>query len=90
MTKPLRSAIVTLDQLLPEQQAEVTTIGGRGAFRRRLMELGMVPGTPVVRSGQAPLGDPLAFRVRGAVLCLRRAEAACVTVQLADPVSGSK
>ena len=81
---------MTLDQLLPDQRAEVLSIGGRGAFRRRLMELGMVPGTPVCRSGQAPLGDPLAFRVRGAVLCLRKAEAARVTVHISAQRSAAK
>ena len=44
--------------------------------------MGLVPGTAVVRVGQAPLGDPLTYRVRGALLSLRRADAADVIDQL--------
>jgi ferrous iron transport protein A len=78
---------MTLDQLAVGQCAEIKDIAGRGAFRRRLLELGLLPGTAVVRTGQAPLGDPLAFRVRGAVFSLRRADAVTVTVADASHVT---
>jgi ferrous iron transport protein A len=42
----------------------------------RLMELGFVPGTPVVAAGSAPGGDPLVFRVDGSQVALRRETAA--------------
>ncbi|MEQ1502158.1 MAG: FeoA domain-containing protein [Myxococcota bacterium] len=71
---------MTLDQLLPGQAALVTEVKGEGAFRRRLLELGLLPGTRIERTGQAPFGDPLSFRVRGAVLCLRRVDAAAIGV----------
>ena len=74
---------MTLDQLQPGDVADVTVVGGQGPFRRRLMELGIIPGTPVERTGQAPMGDPLTFRVRGAVLCLRRTEAVTIEVDRA-------
>lgn len=73
--------VTSMDQLLPGELAVVTDVSGRGAFRRRLLELGILPGTPVTRTGQAPLGDPLSFRVRGAVLCLRREEASTIAVE---------
>ena len=63
-----------LDQLKPGAFATVQEVGGTGAFRRRLLELGVLPGTPIRRTGQAPLGDPMTYRVRGAVIALRRAE----------------
>ncbi|MEN0065881.1 MAG: FeoA family protein [Myxococcota bacterium] len=69
---------MTLDKLRQGQFATVAAIGGQGPFRRRLMELGLLPGTAVQRTGQAPLGDPITFLVRGAVLGLRRTEAALV------------
>lgn len=69
---------VTLDQLSPGQTATIAAIDGAGSFRRRLLELGLVQGTPITREGAAPLGDPLTYRVRGAVLALRRADASCV------------
>lgn len=71
---------MTLDQLEPGEVARVSSVGGEGAFRRRLLELGLLPGTPVLRTGQAPLGDPLSFRVRGAVLCLRRVDARAIGI----------
>lgn len=70
----------TLDSLEPGELAWVTAVGGGGSFRLRLLELGLTPGTPITRLGQAPLGDPLTFRVRGAALAIRRADAAGVTV----------
>lgn len=72
---------MTMDLLAPGRRAVVTDIAGAGPFRRRLLELGLLPGTWVERTGQAPLGDPLTFRVRGAVLGLRRADARAVSVE---------
>ena len=74
--------LMTLDQLELGATAPIEEVGGEGSFRRRLLELGMLPGTPVTRTGQAPLGDPLSFRVRGAVLALRRADA--MTIHVSD------
>ena len=73
---------MTLDRLEPGRTARVVSVGGHGPFRRRLLELGLLPGTPVSRTGQAPLGDPLSFRVRGAVLCLRRHEAVTIEIEV--------
>lgn len=79
--------VITMDQLLPGEFATVTDVSGDGAFRRRLLELGVLPGTLVTRTGQAPLGDPLSFRIRGAVLCLRRREASTIAVEKAVAAS---
>jgi ferrous iron transport protein A len=66
--------------------ATVTHVGGSGSFRRRLMELGILPGTSVQLVGVAPLGDPMELLVRGASLSIRRAEA--LTVEVAPVVVG--
>lgn len=58
----------------------VQGIGGHGSFRRRLLELGLVPGTTVTLLSVAPLGDPMELLIRGASMSIRRAEAALVTV----------
>lgn len=76
---------VTLDQLENGKAANIASVAGEGPFRRRLLELGLVPGTLVERIGQAPFGDPLTYRVRRAVLCLRRAEAALVKLAPVAP-----
>lgn len=72
---------MTLADLETGQSAHLTTIGGDRAFRRRLMELGFVPGTPVALHKVAPLGDPLEFTVRGSSVSIRRRDARAVTVE---------
>jgi len=72
---------MTLEQLSPGQLATIAAVHGDGPFRRRLLELGLLPGTPIRRTGQAPLGDPLTYLVRGAVLGLRRREAALIELE---------
>ncbi len=59
----------------------VEEVGGERAFRRRLMELGLLPGTRVEVKGVAPLGDPIELLVRGASLSIRRAEARLIGVR---------
>lgn len=77
---------MTLAELSTGHRATVAHVGGGGGFRRRLLELGLVEGTEVERTGQSPMGDPLSFRVRGAVLCLHRVQADEILV---DPVASS-
>lgn len=77
---------MTLAQLALGQRATVAHVGGAGGFRRRLLELGLVSGTEIERTGQAPLGDPLSFRVRGAVLCLHKAQADEIRIEAAASI----
>ncbi len=69
-----------LSELEVSEVADIEHVGGERAFRRRLMELGLVPGTRVELKAVAPLGDPLELLVRGASLSIRRADAALVLV----------
>jgi ferrous iron transport protein A len=66
------------------QAARVTGVDGPRSFRRRLLEMGLVPGTSVRVVTIAPLGDPLRIEVRGGQWSIRRAEAACIAVAHAD------
>ena len=63
------------------QAATVTSVAGPRAFRRRLLEMGLVPGTSIRVVTIAPLGDPLRIEVRGGQWSIRRAEAACIAVR---------
>jgi ferrous iron transport protein A len=69
-----------LSELEVADVADIEHVGGERSFRRRLMELGLVPGTRVELKAVAPLGDPLELLVRGASLSIRRADAALVRV----------
>lgn len=56
----------------------------RGVERRRLLDLGLVPGTVVQAEFRSPAGDPVAYRVRGAVIALRKQQADMIHVRLRD------
>ena len=56
------------------------TDGGRG-LSGRLRDLGFTEGARVTLVRPSPLGDPLAYRIRGALIALRREDAALVTVR---------
>ncbi len=60
--------------------ATVKTVDGPRAFRRRLLEMGLVPGTRVRVVTVAPLGDPLRIEVRGGQWSIRRSEARQIVV----------
>jgi ferrous iron transport protein A len=70
----------TLGDVAPGVPVTVTRVGGERSFRRRLMELGLLPGTPVEVVRVAPLGDPLEIRARGCCLSIRRSEARFIDV----------
>jgi len=77
--------VTTLSKLPLRSRAKILRVGGAPGFRRRLMELGLVPGTPVEVVRIAPLGDPMQLLVRGCRLSIRLAEASEVTVFEGEP-----
>ena len=72
----MHQGLRTLDQLPIGQSAVVDHVGGGRQVSRRLMEMGLLPGTRVETIRKAPLGDPLKIRLRGYLLSLRLADAA--------------
>jgi Fe2+ transport system protein FeoA len=64
-----------LADLVPGESGVIAGISGDPAIARRLMELGLVPGTPVEVVRLAPLGDPVELRIRQIHLSIRRSEA---------------
>jgi len=58
----------------------VSKVGGRRSFRRRLLELGLLPGATVRKTKVAPMGDPVELEVRGRRLSVRRSEAQVIEV----------
>ncbi|MBI4891646.1 MAG: ferrous iron transport protein A [Acidobacteria bacterium] len=67
-----RTAPKTLADLPQDESAFVDRIDLPGDFARRLMELGFIPGSPVLAAHSAPGGDPRVFRVDGTEVALRR------------------
>ena len=74
----------TLAGLPHRAPATIAAVGGERAFRRRLLELGFLPGVEVRVLGAAPMGDPLDIEVRGCRFSIRRAEAEAVAVHAED------
>lgn len=63
---------LSLNDIQPGQTARVTELLVSGAMRRRLMDLGLTADTQVECLGVSPLGDPVSYRIRGAVIAIRR------------------
>lgn len=69
-----------LDTLQSGEGGVIAALDCEPSAARRLMELGLVPGTEIVVIRRAPLGDPLEISVRGVHLSLRRSEARRINV----------
>jgi DtxR family Mn-dependent transcriptional regulator len=76
----------TLADLPTGDTAEVVHLSPRcrGAERRRLMDLGILPGTLITAELVSPSGDPTAYRVRGALIALRHEQAALIQVKATE------
>ncbi len=71
----------TLKEILPGDFAAVKEIITDGDMRRRLLDIGLIPGTRVECIGKSPGGDPKAFLIRGAVIAIRAEDAAGIIVE---------
>lgn len=71
----------TLVELRPGEEGVLDRLDLPADMSRRLMELGFLPGSPVVAALRAPGGDPRVFRVDGAEIALRRETAACLILR---------
>ncbi|WP_243413757.1 FeoA family protein [Pseudoflavonifractor phocaeensis] len=71
----MMEAMMTLPELPVGIWGRVVQINAPPAMARRLMELGLIPGTRVCRTAESPAGDPSAYLIRGAVVALRRQDA---------------
>jgi Fe2+ transport system protein FeoA len=75
--------ILPLNELEPGSEAVVVEVEDTGPISRRLLDLGLLPETPVKVLRRAPLGDPSIYELRGYRLCLRKGDAARVRVRSA-------
>ena len=66
---------MTLSELKKGESAVITAVGGEGALRCRLLDMGLIPKTKVTLQKVAPMGDPIEIRLRDYELTLRKEEA---------------
>lgn len=71
-----------LKDLLPKQKARVTNLQGDPETTKRLMDMGLTPGSVIELERVAPLGDPVDIKVKGYHLSLRKDEAERIEVSL--------
>ena len=77
---------MTLNELKIGDSAAITAVGGEGALRCRLLDMGLTPRTVVTLRKVAPMGDPIEIHVRGYELTLRVEDARQITVEKRENV----
>ena len=74
----------TLKDLAPGEKARIKSITGSGRIRRRILEMGLVPGMELVMERYAPLGNPVEVSNPGFFLSLRKEEADTIILEQND------
>ena len=72
---------MTVKDLAIGQSGRITAVGGEGALRQHLLDMGVIPGAAVTLVKLAPLGDPMEVRLHGYELALRRADGEKITIE---------
>ena len=72
---------MTLDQLAVGKTGIISTVGGEGALRRRLLDMGLTPKTRVMIRKVAPMGDPIEIHLRGYELTIRLEDAQKIGIE---------
>ena len=73
--------MMTLNQLPIGKEDVIVKVGGEGALRCRLLDMGLIPKTQIVVTKVAPMGDPLELRLRGYTLTIRIDDAKNIEVK---------
>lgn len=75
---------MTLDQLAIGKSAKILAVGGEGALRCRLLDMGLIPRTLVTLRKVAPMGDPIEIHLRGYELTIRAQDAQKIEVEAVE------
>lgn len=81
---------MTLDKLKIGSSAVIKTVGGQGALRLRLLDMGLIPRTKVTMRKIAPMGDPIEINVRGYELTLRIEDAMNIEITPLEEGGGGR
>jgi len=71
-----------LNELRPGMKGTIRRVSGEGGLKRRLLDMGIIPGSPFEVVKLAPLGDPVDIKIKGYHLSLRKEEAKQITVNI--------
>ena len=75
---------VSLSSLRPGMACRLHTLELTGAFRRRLQDLGFIPGTRLYCAFLAPSGSPMAVLCKNTMIGLRKEDCAHIRVMLCE------
>ena len=81
---------MTLKELETEKSAVIESVGGDGALRQHLLDMGVIPGATLTVIKYAPMGDPMEIKIHGYELTLRLSEAEQIVVNRIDTVQEEK
>lgn len=70
----------SLADLMIGRTCKISSVELEGLLRRRILDLGIIPGTKVQCIRKSPAGDPIAFRVRDTIIALRSDDASLIKV----------
>jgi Fe2+ transport system protein FeoA len=76
-----KEKIVTASSLQPGEKAVIVKISAKAFLRRRLLDMGVIPGAIIEMVRLAPLGDPIDVKIKGYHLSLRISEASHITIE---------
>ena len=74
----------SLRELKPGEKGKVVKVSGKGSIHRRILDMGVVPGTKIEIERVAPLGDPIEVKIKGYHLSLRKEEAANISLEVEE------
>ena len=84
MTTQANQKAITLEDITPGQRGIILRVGNEsGPVKRRLVDMGLTPGTEVLVRKIAPFGDPIEVNLRGYELSLRKEDAGKIEVEVA-------
>ena len=75
---------MTLDKLPIGKTAKIISVGGEGALRLRLLDMGIIPKTTVKIVKVAPMGDPIELFIRGYSLTIRLDDAKKIEIETTE------
>ena len=73
---------ITLDNLNINKYATIYSLNCNGNLRRRLLDLGLIKGTCIKVLFKSPMGDPIAYEVRGTIIALRKEDSKLINIML--------
>ena len=81
---------MTLDKLDIDKCAVIINLNCKGDLRRRLLDLGLVNGTTITTVFKSPIGNPIAYGIRGTTIALRKEDSRLINCNLQSKLQFSE